>query len=784
LTTKTSFDALDDFEKVSDTDVDKKQKVTLERDSEKEILGQKLTNETEGAPHGAWTFNEKLATGWNAVAKILEDFTDENSLALDEIDKKVAADAGLSDTVKASKKVENNKARLAFAKLRNNASDLRYQSVEFNEENIRLADEILGDSTKKLGYVSRFGDASNVILDNLHADTTFVKPEDGEAYDWSSGDSKPEENDPADWEGRLTKLVTLAKDINSQRAHLATQISTKAKAIDDLVDEIFVNAAGGDTEKGYFTILEGDFTDNTVTANAVLKSADVDGEDDANTALETKALQGAIKQLSDLDEKYENVEKAMGYLQEVQTIRKRVGDAEFDAAPETAYYLYDVKKLKDDKTKIVIGESDITNNNVMNTLVSDVADKLYNTAKPNGTVSFSVGIMESLFKKAIPDSDVYNNSGSEDFKIGEISDITDYKLVPDVDPVTALNEVFVKVHTDEKLHETEENGVKTKFADALENDGEEVDRDHVELPKESKDTHDIKNYKGSKAVRDYLEKTSLNQEIFKEVLKNKVDAFVLVTKRRDSNKAAEDAVPADATWPQGVDKPSEADDTTLASMESDLKRYEYVFGVQDLYLADYKAEAAKVLETADIENFDKASNLYEVAKQTARNTQELAKLMLPVYQYELKTKVDIVKGAMNQENEDAADEKENALIAIEAKIDAQKVNIADLNKLILKNQQDKCKMLRTNTDNSDKIQTIGNALTNLTKFNNWPDFILCGVYYHYFDKFVGEDVMYSTSRYGDQKSEIIFTVDGEIKEIHTGAKTEVSAGCEGKSISA
>jgi len=44
--------------------------------------------------------------------------------------------------------------------------------------------------------------------------------------------------------------------------------------------------------------------------------------------------------------------------------------------------------------------------------------------------------------------------------------------------------------------------------------------------------------------------------------------------------------------------------------------------------------------------------------------------------------------------------------------------------------------------------------------------------------------MYSTSRYGDQKSEIIFTVDGEIKEIHTGAKTEVSAGCEGKSISA
>jgi len=331
LTTKTSFDALDDFEKVSDTDVDKKQKVTLERDSEKEILGQKLTNETEGAPHGAWTFNEKLATGWNAVAKILEDFTDENSLALDEIDKKVAADAGLTDTVKASKKVENNKARLAFAKLRNNASDLRYQSVEFNEENIRLADEILGDSTKKLGYVSRFGDASNVILDNLHADTTFVKPEDGEAYDWSSGDSKPEENDPADWEGRLTKLVTLAKDINSQRAHLATQISTKAKAIDDLVDEIFVNATGGDTEKGYFTILEGDFTDNTVTANAVLKSADVDGEDDANTALETKALQGAIKQLSDLDEKYENVEKAMGYLQEVQTIRKRVGDAEFDA---------------------------------------------------------------------------------------------------------------------------------------------------------------------------------------------------------------------------------------------------------------------------------------------------------------------------------------------------------------------------------------------------------------------------------------------------------------------
>ena len=142
--------------------------------------------------------------------------------------------------------------------------------------------------------------------------------------------------------------------------------------------------------------------------------------------------------------------------------------------------------------------------------------------------------------------------------------------------------------------------MKIKFADALEIDGEEVDRDHVELPKESKDKHDIKNYKGSKAVRDYVEKTSLNQDIFKEVLKNKVDAFVLVTKRRDSNKAAEDAVPADATWPQGVAKPSEADDTTLASMESDLKRYEYVFGVQDLYLADYKAEAAKILETVDI----------------------------------------------------------------------------------------------------------------------------------------------------------------------------------------
>jgi len=157
--------------------------------------------------------------------------------------------------------------------------------------------------------------------------------------------------------------------------------------------------------------------------------------------------------------------------------------------------------------------------------------------------------------------------------------------------------------------------------------------------------------------------------------------------------------------------------------------------------------------------------------------------MLPVYQYELKTKVDIVKGAMNQENEDAADEKENALIAIEAKIDAQKVNIADLNKLILKNQQDKCKMLRTNTDNSDKIQTIGNALTNLTKFNNWPDFILCDVYYHYFDKFVGDDIMYSTLRYGDHKSEIIFTVDGEIKEIHAGELAVVSAGCEGKSIS-
>merc|ERR1712194_528417 len=83
LTTKTSFDALDDFEKVEEADDDKKQKVTLERDSEKEILGQLLTNETDGAPHGAWTFNTMLATGWNAVAKILEDFADENNLALD-----------------------------------------------------------------------------------------------------------------------------------------------------------------------------------------------------------------------------------------------------------------------------------------------------------------------------------------------------------------------------------------------------------------------------------------------------------------------------------------------------------------------------------------------------------------------------------------------------------------------------------------------------------------------------------------------------------------------------
>merc|ERR1712119_221563 len=88
--------------------------------------------------------------------------------------------------------------------------------------------------------------------------------------------------------------------------------------------------------------------------------------------------------------------------------------------------------------------------------------------------------------------------------------------------------------------------------------------------------------------------------------------------------------------------------------------------------------------------------------------------MLPVYQYELKTKVDIVKGAMNQTNEGAADEKENALISMKAKIDAQKVNIVDLNKLILKNQQDKCKMLRTHTDDTDKIVTMEAAITDKT----------------------------------------------------------------------
>jgi len=69
----------------------------------------------------------------------------------------------------------------------------------------------------------------------------------------------------------------------------------------------------------------------------------------------------------------------------------------------------------------------------------------------------------------------------------------------------------------------------------------------------------------------------------------------------------------------------------------------------------------------------------------------------------------------------------------------------------------------------------------ITKFDGWPDVILCDIYYHYFNKFDNEFIMYSTSRWGNQESNIIFKLDGEIEQIDTNSWW-LNYECTGKSI--
>jgi hypothetical protein len=329
--------AIDDFNKDADNDSNNTRKETIINKYDKELLQHSLQHSEEGVADGAWTFNQKLSSTYNDVASDLETFADDNEKMLEKIDKKITDGDG-TDEEKAAKKLENNKARLEFAKLRNSASALRFEAIEFVEENLSTADKVLADNNTQLGYVKRFGDAANKILDELHADTTFVKPEDDSAYTWSGADSKPAADADLDWEGRLAKLVTLSKDINDQRKFLAGDIATKMIAIDNFVTELTINESN---PTGFFKTLDNDFVLNNANIAAIIAIAkdtdDAGGEN--NLAKAQTDFKIAKQKLAALDKKYSDVQKVLDYLSEVQHIRRRVGDATFENAKDTSYFL-------------------------------------------------------------------------------------------------------------------------------------------------------------------------------------------------------------------------------------------------------------------------------------------------------------------------------------------------------------------------------------------------------------------------------------------------------------
>jgi hypothetical protein len=63
---------------------------------------------------------------------------------------------------------------------------------------------------------------------------------------------------------------------------------------------------------------------------------------------------------------------------------------------------------------MVTSDSEITNNNILNTAVTDVAEKMFDTEKADDEVSYNVAIMQHLFKNSIPENDVYDNSGTDE----------------------------------------------------------------------------------------------------------------------------------------------------------------------------------------------------------------------------------------------------------------------------------------------------------------------------------------------------------------------------------
>jgi len=67
-----------------------------------------------------------------------------------------------------------------------------------------------------------------------------------------------------------------------------------------------------------------------------------------------------------------------------------------------------------------------------------------------------------------------------------------------------------------------------------------------------------------------------------------------------------------------------------------------------------------------------------------------------------------------------------------------------------------------------------------TKFDGWPDVIICGINYHYFNKLDDKLIMYSSPRFSEDRSNIIFESDGKFKSVESNSS--ISDECKDKSI--
>jgi len=83
------------------------------------------------------------------------------------------------------------------------------------------------------------------------------------------------------------------------------------------------------------------------------------------------------------------------------------------------------------------------------------------------------------------------------------------------------------------------------------------------------------------------------------------------------------------------------------------------------------------------------------------------------------------------------------------------------------------------TNNKSEDEFLSKQVPWNTKFDGWPDVIMCGPHIHYFNKIDDELIMYSSPRQ-DTASNIIFTLDGEYESM--GSDTGYSIDCKDKSI--